>query len=470
MNNKKVIKIIGQIVEFLKLDKTKELYKIGIKSFTRDRKMGFEDIAVLSLRNSKKSLQINLNEFLKVFKEKEINYTKSSYTKARAKISPSLFIALNDELIESYYEDKKSIELYRGFRVFAIDGSTLQLPNVESLSLKREGQAQKMKQELRDIYGYNSNNVADYETKARISILEDVENKIVHQGILNSYFSSEKDMAFEHIEYLFKLKEKSSVSYNDLIIFDRGYPSYALMLFLEKKGIDYLIRVSKSRFTEIEDFRRSKLQDSIISIELTKTRLSDIKRKNNNPKIREVLKDKAVGDVINLRAIKVKLKSGEIEILITSLLDKKAYKTKIFKDFYFKRWSIEEEYKAIKSILQVENFTGITQIAINQDFFSILFMLNMYNIMIQAVEEETIEEYNQKKKRKYKYKVNRNFAIGSIKDEFIYLLVTNGDIEAFYEKMLDTISTNLTPNKPNRYFERNKKCRHKYPICQRSGA
>ncbi len=430
--------------------------------------MGFEDISILLLQNSKKSLQLGLNEFLKEFKVKKMKYTKSSYTKARAKISPSLFIALNNELIESYYEDKEGIELYRDFRIFAIDGSTLQLPNVESISPKIEGQTQKMREELRDIYGYNSNNLADYETKARISILEDVENRIVHQGIVNSYFSSEKDMAFEHIEYLSELKEKSSTPYNDLIIFDRGYPSYALLLFLESKGIDYIIRMPKKQFIEIENFRTSKLKDSIITIELTKTRLNDIKRKNNNPKIAKILKDKVVGDIIKLRAIKVKLKSGETEILTTSLLDKKAYKTKIFKDFYFKRWGVEEEYKAIKCLLQVENFTGITQIAINQDFFATLFMLNMHNIMINATKEERIEEYNQKKERKYQYKVNRNFAIGSMKDEFISLLVTDGDIELFYEDMLDTISTNLTAIKPNRSFSRDRKRRHKYPICQKN--
>ena len=430
--------------------------------------MGFEDIAILLLRNNKNSLQVGLNKFLKECKEKEMKYTKSSYTKARAKISPSLFIALNDELIDSYYEDKEDVKLYRGFRIFAIDGSTLQFPNVESISLKVDGQKQEMNHELRDIYGYSSNNLADYETKSRISILEDVENKIVHQGILNSYFSSEKDMAFEHIEYLYKLKENSSTSYNDLIIFDRGYPSYALLLFLESRGIDYIIRMPKNQLREIENFRTSKLKDSIITIELSKTRLYDIKRKNNNPKISKVLKNKVVGDVIKLRAIKVKLNSGEIEILITSLLDKKAHKSKIFKDFYFKRWGVEEEYKAIKCLMQVENFTGITQIAINQDFFATLFILNMHNIMISAIQEEKIEEYNQKKKRKYQYKVNRNFAIGSMKDEFIYLVVTDGDIELFYNNMLDTISSNLTPIKPNRSFSRDGKCRHKYPTCQKS--
>jgi hypothetical protein len=420
------------------------------------------------LKNSKKSSQITLNEFLKEYKEKEMKYTKPSYTKARAKISPSLFIALNDNLIESFYEDKETVEMYKNFRVFAIDGSTLQLPNVESLNLKKDSKTKKMKQELRSIYGYCSNNKGEYETKARISILEDIENKIVHQGILGSFFSSEKDMAFEHIEYLADLKNKCNVDYNDLIIFDRGYPSYAMLFLLKINNIDYIIRMPKSRFKEVDNFREGKQKDTIISLEINKSQLYDMKRKNNNAKIAKLLKNIKVGDIVKLRAVKIKLKSGETEILITSLLDKKEYKTKMFKDFYFKRWGIEEEYKTIKSLLQIENFTGITQIAINQDFFATLFMLNMVNIMISATENEKIKEYNQKKKRKYQYKINRNFAIGSIKDEFIYLLVTDGDIEAFYEEILNTISTNLTPIKPNRSFSRDKPSRHKYPICQKS--
>lgn len=430
--------------------------------------MGFEDISFLLLKNSKKSSQITLNEFLKEYKEKEMKYTKPSYTKARAKISPSLFIALNDNLIESFYEDKETVEMYKNFRVFAIDGSTLQLPNVESLNLKKDSKTKKMKQELRSIYGYCSNNKGEYETKARISILEDIENKIVHQGILGSFFSSEKDMAFEHIEYLADLKNKCNVDYNDLIIFDRGYPSYAMLFLLKSNNIDYIIRMPKSRFKEVDNFREGKQKDTIISLEINKSQLYDMKRKNNNAKIAKLLKNIKVGDIVKLRSVKIKLKSGETEILITSLLDKKEYKTKMFKDFYFKRWGIEEEYKTIKSLLQIENFTGITQIAINQDFFATLFMLNMVNIMISATENEKIKEYNQKKKRKYQYKINRNFAIGSIKDEFIYLLVTDGDIEAFYEEILNTISTNLTPIKPNRSFSRDKPSRHKYPICQKS--
>ena len=58
--------------------------------------------------------------------------------------------------------------------------------------------------------------------------------------------------------------------------------------------------------------------------------------------------------------VKVFLDSGETEVLITSLLDQELYPYSIFKYLYHLRWRIEEEYKTIKSVMEVESFTGQT--------------------------------------------------------------------------------------------------------------
>ena len=449
-----------------------ENYKLGKSSFTRNRKLGFYDIATSIIKNNKKASQNSMNEFLKNdLKQQDMGYTKSAYTQARVKITPSLFIMLNGEIVNEYYQNKTAVKLYKGLRIFAIDGSTLELPNIEPIEPKDGDKKRKMSQDLRNIHGVSSNQFGKYETKSRISILEDVENNIVHHGILDSYHASEKNMAIEHIDYLAELKAKitdiEKNNYKDVIIFDRGYPSFALILYLEEKGIDYLIRMPRNRFKEVDEFRDDKrFKDKIIELELTKNRFYEIKRKNDNPKITKMLKNKKVGDKIKLRVIKVVLNSGEIEILITSLLDKKEYKTKIFKEFYFKRWGIEEEYKVIKSLMQVENFTGISQIAINQDFFATILLLNINNTIINDVERTKIEDYNkdESKKRKYKYKINRNYAIGIFKAEFIELIAQNGDIEKFFNSIESKISKNLIPIIPNRVFSRKNTCRHKYPI------
>jgi len=53
-------------------------------------------------------------------------------------------------------------------------------------------------------------------------------------------------------------------------------------------------------------------------------------------------------DPIPLRLIRVKLKSGEIEGLATSLLEEQTYPSTWFKHLYHLRWGVEEGYKREK--------------------------------------------------------------------------------------------------------------------------
>jgi hypothetical protein len=443
------------------LDKIKEEYRLNDKYFTRNRILGFEEISMLILKNGKKTSQVNIDEFQEILGDEEMSYSKSAYTQARAKISHELFIDMNNQIVKDYYKDKDGIKLYKNFRIFAIDGSTLQLPDVEPIV------NEKMDTTLKDYYGSAKNQYGEYATTARISMLEDTENNIIYHSLIDKYSSSERDMAMEHIAHLIESKKENTTIYNDLIIFDRGYPSYALITYMNYHKIDYLIRMPINLFNEIEEFRQSKLEDSIINLTLTKDNIYRLK-KQYPKKIGKITENMAIGDIIQVRAIKVKLPNNEIEILITSLTDKREFKTKIFKNLYFKRWGIEEKYKSIKSLAQVENLTGITDLAIKQDFFATIVMSNICNLMINVTEEEKINEYNEKKIRKYKYKINRNYTWGTLKDEFIFLIVSNGDLDAFFEKTMKKISKNLIPIKPNRSFSRQKKMyKHKFPNSQK---
>jgi len=62
------------------------------------------------------------------------------------------------------------------------------------------------------------------------------------------------------------------------------------------------------------------------------------------------------------------LDSGEIELLMTSLIEREKYTYECFKALYFKRWGIETYYDRLKNILNLENFSGLTNQAILQDF------------------------------------------------------------------------------------------------------
>ena len=65
-------------------------------------------------------------------------------------------------------------------------------------------------------------------------------------------------------------------------------------------------------------------------------------------------------DPLHVRLIRVELESGEVEVLITSLRDTKAYPYCAFAKLYALRWGIEENYKREKQRLEIENFSGRT--------------------------------------------------------------------------------------------------------------
>ena len=58
-------------------------------------------------------------------------------------------------------------------------------------------------------------------------------------------------------------------------------------------------------------------------------------------------------DPLRVRLIRVELESGEVEVLITSLLDTKDYPYRAFAKLYALRWGIEENYKREKQRLDV---------------------------------------------------------------------------------------------------------------------
>ena len=55
------------------------------------------------------------------------------------------------------------------------------------------------------------------------------------------------------------------------------------------------------------------------------------------------------GTKIKVRLVKVILKTKEVEILMTNLLDCEKYPTEIFQGLYNKRWSIETNYDKLKN-------------------------------------------------------------------------------------------------------------------------
>ena len=242
-----------------------------------------------------------------------------------------------------------------------------------------------------------------------------------------------------------------------------------LICYHYKHNLDFLMRVNSKSFKAVSHFKRSKRDDEIIEIEVTHSILSNLSKEKQHPDLKKLKNDLKVGDKIKIRAIKIVLPSGEVEVLLTSLLSQEEYRTEIFKELYFKRWGVEIAYDILKNIFDVENFTGLTQIAINQDFLAIILTNNICSLIMSNVMDEKVTLYNEKRERKYLYQLNRNYSIGCMKDTLVSMLFKNARMSKIYDMIEDEIIRNLLPIKPDRTFPRNRKNNTKFSVSKKDG-
>jgi hypothetical protein len=395
----------------------------------------------LIINLTRKSLQIELYNFADFLEVPSC--TKQAFSKARKKLSAMVFHLLNAKFLEEFYSNN-IIKTINGLRVIAIDGSTIKLP---------------VSKELYEQYGSATNGTANSVPLARTSLMFDVLNNITLHATLNSYATSERGPAFEHINELIRqnnrIQEKSFIG--DLLLFDRGYPSLPLMFFLSFKKINFLMRIQRNFLLETNDVIEKGLKDVIIKIPAFKDgRIINSDFKKYMPNL-----DKNA--VIEIRVLVFELSSGQQEIIVTSLLDQELYSyDEIFK-LYSLRWNIEECYKFYKSIAEIENFSGKSKLAVEQDFYSTIFTCNICAMLMQEAQDE-LDEASKKenqstinghsKKLKYEYKINRNILVGLVKNEIIDVFLSNQDLDEYCAILKNRIKQNMVPIRPNRMFTR----------------
>ena len=342
------------------------------KYFSRESKMGFKETMLFILNMEKKTIQLELNNFFDKILKRDDTISKQAYLEARQKIDPKAFIELNDVITNNIYNECEDIELWNGFRLSGIDGSIFEIPDTKA---------------LREEFGSVKNQNREV-ARAKAATIFDLLNKITIKSQIANYKKSERKMATEMIQELINDEVK-----NDLILFDRGFPSVELFSYLIDNGINFLMRAAKNYSNQIIN---AKKEDQIISMKY-----------NQN--------------TYQIRVVRFLLSSGEEEILLTTLLDEK-YSVAELKKLYFIRWQTEINYDVLKNRLEIENFTSNSKVAIEQDFYATIYLSNMAELA-RKQSDDIVETRNKGKENKLKYKTNTNILIGTLKDEFILLLL-----------------------------------------------
>jgi len=278
---KKTNEVIKEIYKEIIDENYKEKVKINEKAFTRKRKLELKELVLIILNSIKRTTKLELDECMEQMKI-ETEYTKQAFSEARQKIKPLAFTILNDNFIKTYY--KENYKTIKGYLLLAIDGSDIEIPNTENLR-KEYGMANNQK----TVNGIGT-------ARAKASMLYDVLNKIVITSIITKYKEPERKLAVKNIENLKELiKEKQ------IITFDRGYPSIALLKYLEQNSIKYVMRTSKTFCNEILNV---KTQDEVVKIPITKRVLKTAEDMNI-----DIKEDYESG--VETRVVKIVLNTGE---------------------------------------------------------------------------------------------------------------------------------------------------------------
>jgi hypothetical protein len=413
---KKGQQFINKSVCFITSEPTKQNYRVNKTDFTRDRKMTFDLLVLFMLKSLRRNISLELNTFFSEIGQKVKTVTASAFIQNRRKIKPDLFCDLNKLIETEFYTDNdENILLYKGMRILSIDGSRIALPNTINLA---------------KTYGYTNN---QYQTNdkvhARISVLYDVLNEIVIDGLMRPLIEGEHTLAHEQFEHL---------KATDLLIMDRGYASVLNAKIITNKGAHFLIRCSEEHSNAVIKFSQSSSNDEIIEIELTPRNCG-----------KELTEQDA--KIIKVRLIKVKISSTETEILMTSLLDKIEFPRGLFKKLYFMRWGIETFYNKFKSIIEVERFSGTSHQFVQQEFYCAIYLSNMHSILIKDVQEEVVKKY---KNRKYEYKINTTSSLGIIRENLIALMLSKKNHNEKLIELQEFFVLNVIPIRPNRSIVR----------------
>lgn len=322
--------------------------------FTRRAIFTFERVVGVLLANLMRSLQVELDQFfshLKLPVGRSAN--DDAFRMARKKLRWQAFVELNQAVLK----DINPIQNWHGFRVIAGDGTTLYLPTTHPDTIRDGGEG----------FGCYHTETGIY-SLARASALCDVSTGLILCADLAAATQDERSLLAAQLDHL---------QPHDLLVLDRGYPAYWLFALMNARQRHFCIRLKVDFSTQVKDFVASGASSTVIDITPGRAQHKDFAA-HGLPLL-----------PFSLRLVRVLLKSGQTEVLATSLLDETQWPTKAFAALYQKRWRIEEAFRHLKCRLKLEQFGGETPQAIRQEFHAAILL---HNLATMAAHDVVIQQ------------------------------------------------------------------------------
>ena len=398
-------KLIGFISEILNDQSFVDRSGNDSKSFTRDRVWTFSTTFLFICNILNKRAQSEIDGFLSQLFGTPASVrhaTASSFTKRRGKIKPGAFSEMSRKLVEKFYNTFR-YNRFKGFRVLAVDGSAYTLPRTDC-TVRAFGD---------NVFGNGK------WIKAQVSMLSDVLNNICIEQVMDAYTESEAKLATGHLAHAGK---------SDLLLFDRGYFSFAFLREVALTGAAFCFRMRTNACKALTVFVEGKEPDARTVIQVD-------------------------GMDITVRFTKIDLGNGQTEYLMTNLYNRSRFTPQVLKGPYHKRWGIEEQFKDFKHAIAIGNFVGRKKDHILQEFHANSLIYNL-SMMIRA---PLVTKCLKGKKRRHSYKNNKRATLSQFKASMTDLF--NGSMEKVVQTMKNIISNLIqeaVPIRNGRKYERGK--------------
>jgi hypothetical protein len=395
------------------------------QDFTRECVLTFPVLMLFLLQKSLKSLQTRLHEFFWQLAGPGAAPMASAgaLTHARAKLLPGAFIELNrSAVLATVYgpEHGALVARWRGHRILGVDSSLTRLPNSAP---------------LREHFGVvqcgNQHGEQERYPEARLSVLYDLLNQVALDARLDPSRRAETQMALDHL---------AQVQSGDVVVTDRGYAGYLWFAAVRQSGAHFLCRCPRASFGAVQAlFARDEAGVSeIVTLPAPKSGRAHCQVQGWPLTLR-------------VRLVTVRLCTGELEVLATSLLEEASYPTETFGEVYDGRWGQETHYGRLKGRLDLEHCSGQTVAAIEQDFHALILLSNVESVLIGPAQERLARSGHAKP-----VQVNRAVSLHALKSRLIELLASEVPLEEVLEQLTHWFGDNPVSVRRGRKVPRRK--------------
>lgn len=402
-------------------------HRVRPQDFTRQRQLTFPLLMLFLLQQTIKSIQRHLHEFLDELAQGEIfePLTSGAVTHARAKLKESAFTELNrDCVLPTVYGPEHPIRRWRGHRLLGVDSSLVRLPE---------------SQELGQTFGWKeaSNQHGSTGTRypeARLSVVYDLLNRIGLDARLEPSTVGEVTLALQQLEQL---------QSGDVVINDRGFTGYLYLASVSQRGRHSIGRCSTGSFLAAQEmFRLNQAnQSKVVWLFAPPDQKAECQRLGLPLKMK-------------VRFVSLRLPSGELEVLATSLLDEVLYPTEEFLTVYHWRWGHETFYLMLKGRLELENFSGRTVEAIRQDVQAAVLLANLESVLSEPTQAALSAPSTPATQAR---QVNRANSYHALKDQVLDLLYRDIPVPIVLSKLTKLFKGSPVAVRPNRKVPRRRR-------------